>query len=92
MNNHSIAAAAALALAAGSGIPLPRFSTGGTRKVYAEDRAKIEENSATAGERIRWNEAVEQVKAQKVTANYRTFVPRKASHKQGWRRPEVQPF
>jgi hypothetical protein len=49
-------------------------------------------DKATARERYDWNQRVETEKDMRKDENWRKFVPRKASHKQGWRRQEVQPF
>jgi hypothetical protein len=54
-------------------------------KLYAHDKTKIEANRATAGERRSWNDRVQSEKERHAADNYRAFVPRKASHKQGYK-------
>lgn len=83
MNQISAAVAVAMGLAIGNGMPTIRLPTGGTRKVYPEDQARIEENYATRDARRQWNAAVDSAKEDKLWASRRTFVPRKSSHKQG---------
>lgn len=54
-------------------------------KIYTEDKAKIAANRASAGERRIWNNRVENEKAARADDNCRAFMPRKASHKQGYK-------
>lgn len=69
-----------LAMAALGGV---HMSKGRTFRLYPHDTAARERNAASAGARRSHNEAVDQKKEARDSVNRYTFVPRKASHKQG---------